>query len=335
MGAESNKIAILMTGWQAIQFSVANQDKMCQFDIVLVTGAWSRSILDGFKIVELAGFDKYGRLPPRKMFSAISQLWEIVKAIPDDLELWRPDIGGHVVEYLSRSKKIKKIVFIEDGIGSIAVKQPVMLRIRNRLRLLVFLSLAGSIFRKKTNDVINLVLDDVSHKIPENGDVIIAKDEYLLASRAISKKKYPSAKLLVLTQPISEMGYMTISQEIKMQQDLLAIAHKNRGEINAIAIKPHPGEADEFLGVRRDALKNNRDIDVITIDKEVPAELYYISLDCPPEVIVSYCSSALLNIKKAFRGSHCIAFIAKDLRRFVPDEVIESFVEMGVDVHEG
>lgn len=324
-----------MTGWQAIQFSIANQEIKSQFEAVIITGAWDRSVLKDFKTIELEGFDKYGRLIPRKILSTISQLRKIEQELTGELELWRPDIGGHVVEKISRLKNIKSIVHIEDGIGSIAVKKPKILKIKNQLKLLAFLIISNStLTRKRTGCVKNLIFEGISHKKPKNKDIIISKDRYIKESIKISqiKNKNISTQLLVLTQPIAEMGYISIDQEIEMQKRLIEIAIKEAGEVHSIAIKPHPGE-DDKLSKRRVSEIEKTGKNVILIDKKTPAELYFISLETPPKAIASYCSSALPNIKKAFSKTNCIALFGRELTPFIAKEIIDQFKEIGISTH--
>ena len=70
-------------------------------------------------------------------------------------------------------------------------------------------------------------------------------------------------KILLLTQPLSEDGYISEDEKIKMYKDILM----ERG-IKKIYIKKHPRETTDYKKIFKD-----KKVEVVNISKEFPVEL--------------------------------------------------------------
>ncbi len=334
-----NKIAVIMTGWQAVQFAVANREAAEDFALVLVTGGWEKKILQQFRVIELESFDTYGRFKIKNVGDLYRQLKKLEIFDHHYEELWRPDVGGHIVQLLTRAVNFDRQVLIEDGVGSIAIVKNRTKEISEFMKLIIFFAMMkrlGFLFAT-TPPVKRLVLHGVSYNAPTADDFVVSEGQYKSsASRLIGLMSnnllVTNPDVILFTQPFSELGHMSIKQELEMQRRLLTVSGVTPDSSNTIAIKPHPGEEEKFIQLRISAL-GELGFSCVLSDKGVPAELYVLSLLKPDFIVCSYCSSALLNIKAMLPTVRCIAYIDNRIVRLVDKKIIAAFVRAGVETH--
>jgi hypothetical protein len=305
----ASKIALITTGWQALQFLCANKDKQKQFDFIFTKGAWKRDLLKGFNIVELQGYDRQGRANIREVFKLKKQFKMLEQKIEFSEELWTPDTQIPLVKYLKYNFGIKKIILIEDGLYSTQSK----------------------ISKRKFKELLNFVIFEfimtgrVKYCIPKTCEVRlnipgISKVNELEKSIVIENKlseisksqddsvEMNNCEIMFLTQPLAEAGVLTFKEELVVQSKLMDEIVKICTHESSILIKHHPSERAEFSEARR-GVAIEKGLNLTTLEQETPVELLVFKNRKSVKYIFSYFSSALINIKSIEPRAQCFAFI--------------------------
>ena len=114
-----------------------------------------------------------------------------------------------------------------------------------------------------------------------------------LKSQQLLKEAFQEESILYLSQPMVEKGLFTVEEEANCLRKILSIL----GENVTLYYKPHPNDSKEKLNYYKKNFKQ------LKIYKEIePAELLFYA-NTKLKAIISYQSSALLNVNKFSNGS--------------------------------
>lgn len=303
------KIALITTGWQALQFLCANKDKHQQFDFIFAKGAWKRDLLKEFNIVELQGYDRQGRTNIREIFKLKKQFKTLEHKIKISEELWTPDTQIPLVKYLKYNFGIKRIILIEDGLYSTQRKIS-KIRFKEFLNFAIFeFFMTGrvSCCTPKTCEI-RLNIPGISKVNELEKSIIIENQLSEISTTQADSGDVSNFEIILLTQPLAEAGVLTLKEELLVQSKLMDEIVKICTQESMILIKHHPSERAEFSEARR-GVAIKKGLNLTTLEQETPIELLVYKNRKSIKYIFSYFSSALINIKSIEPDTQCFAFI--------------------------
>lgn len=157
-------------------------------------------------------------------------------------------------------------------------------------------------------------------------DKIIKKEKFSSLNKinfpaCTDEKTQSNGTAILLEQPLEKFLNATTAHEIRKKT--ISFIENN---FQKVIIKPHPEHSS--IGMK---LQNEVDF---YFDKNIPIE--EIILNINPDAVISYCSTALINISKISRSTRCIAIGINEISKELPEtiKVKELFIENKVEIHQ-
>ncbi|EOV0645033.1 glycosyltransferase family 52 [Cronobacter turicensis] len=205
------------------------------------------------------------------------------------LKRYSKKICGHDHLYFSGSFLSKNFICLEDGTANYLTKHRKLTKMKSFLREKI-LGVSSDIYgySDKISKIILSGMMDIPAGLATKAEVLDISKEWKACSAPQRKhflsifnmdEDLPTKKVMIITQPFSEDGYITETEKLKIYQSLLSFYTKTY-DISEICIKPHPRESTNY----------SSHFSCTVIDSPVPAQVLVIEMGT--EVIATLYSSA-------------------------------------------
>lgn len=227
------------------------------------------------KIIVMPSFNndsKYSAIAKRivyRVFMHCSKFWY--------LKRFSKNVCGHDHLYFSGSFLSNNFVCLEDGTANYLTKHRKSSKMKSFLRENI-LGVSSDIYgySNKVSKVILSGMMDVPEELIAKSEIIDiaqswdsctpAQKESFLAVFDI-EPNIQNKKVMIVTQPFSEDGYITESEKIDIYKSLLNHYEKNY-DISEICIKPHPRELTDY----------SKHFACTVVNSPVPAQILIIEM---------------------------------------------------------
>ncbi|MCP2004359.1 UNVERIFIED_ORG: hypothetical protein J2Y78_002899 [Buttiauxella agrestis ATCC 33320] len=197
-------------------------------------------------------------------------------------------ICGHDHLYFSGSFISNKFICLEDGTANYLTKHRKASKLKSLIREKI-LGVSSEVYgySDKIKKLILSGMMAVPDELSNKSEVIDISDSWRLCSHEHKKHflavfnvehEIPNKKVMIVTQPFSEDGYITESEKLEIYRSLLEYYKKNY-DTSEICIKPHPREKTDY----------KMNFDCTVIDSPVPAQVLILEMGI--EVISTLYSS--------------------------------------------